>query len=305
MLDIILAILPVFLLICLGYWLRVRKVLEETFWGQAEKITYLLFFPILLTRSIAGADLEGIDFVPMAGALIVAILAMSAALFLIRPAFGVDGPGFTSVYQGAVRMNAYICIAIAYKLYGDPGLAACAVAIATIVPMVNVGSVLMLSRYGSARQPTVVGTLKQILTNPLIVGVLAGFFLRLTGIGLPPVVGTMMDILGRAALPLGLLAIGAGLDLAAARRAGRPVILVSALKLIVMPVMTIALLAILGVGGVAAFVAVLFHGSPAATTSYILARQMGGDGRLMATILTVQILASMVTLPLILPFSPP
>ena len=144
------------------------------------------------------------------------------------------------------------------------------------------------------------GTAKSVAANPLIVAVAIGFFLRITDLGLPPVIGTMMDLLGRAALPLGLLAIGAGLDLAAAKRAGRPVLLVCALKLVLMPLMAIALALAFGLGGVAAFVAVLFHGSPAATTSYILARQMGGDAPLMATILTVEILLVMVTLPIVL-----
>ena len=301
---IALVILPVFLLIFLGWLLRRRAFPGEGFWAPAERLTYFCFFPVLLATTLAQADFSELDVLPMAGAIVAAILVMTAALLLLRPLLyrwlGLDGAGFTSLYQGAVRMNTYIGLAVAFGVAGEAGVAAAAVAVAAIVPLVNLLCVSFLARYGTAAQPTVLGLVKQVATNPLILGCAVGSALNLSGLGLPPVLGETLLILGRAALPLGLLCVGAALDLRAAQAAGRPVLLSSALKLAVLPALTWAGCWALGVEGTAAFVAVLFNGLPTATSAYILARQLGGDATLMASLITAQTLLAMLTLPLVL-----
>lgn len=297
-------ILPVFLLIFLGWLLRRRNFPGEGFWAPAERLTYFCFFPVLLATTLARADFSELEVLPMAGAIVAAILVMTLALLLARPLleahFGLDSPGFTSLYQGAVRMNTYIGLAVAFGVAGEAGVAAAAVAVAAIVPLVNLLCVSLLARFGTAAQPSLTGLVKQVVTNPLILGCAAGGLLNVTGIGLPPVLGETLLILGRAALPLGLLCVGAALDLQAARAAGRPVLLSSLLKLAVLPALTWFGCWLLGVEGTAAFVAVLFNGLPTATSAYILARQLGGDATLMASLITAQTLLALVTLPLLL-----
>jgi predicted permease len=112
----------------------------------------------------------------------------------------------------------------------------------------------------------------------------------------------MARILGQAALPLGLLAVGAALSIQAARAAGGIVIATSAVKLLILPAITFGLLRVLGVQGVEASIAVLFTGLPTATSSYILASQYGGDARLMASIISVQTLLSIISLPLVIAY---
>ncbi len=305
MIQIALVILPVFLLIFLGWVLRRRAFPGEAFWAPAERLTYFLLFPVLLATTLARADFSELAVLPMAAAIVAAILVMTAALLLARPCLGLDGPGFTSLFQGAVRMNTYIGLAVTFGVAGEAGLAAAAVAVAAIVPLVNLLCVAMLARYGTAAQPTLGGVARQIATNPLILGCAAGGLLNLTGLGLPPVLGEVMQILARAALPLGLLCVGAALDLRAARAAGRPVLVSSVLKLAVLPALTWAGCWALGVEGTAAFVAVLFNGLPTATSAYVLARQMGGDATLMASLITAQTLLAMLTLPVVLaPLAP-
>lgn len=303
--QIALVILPVFLLIFLGWALRRRAFPGEGFWAPAERLTYFLLFPVLLATTLARADFSELAVLPMAAAIVAAILVMTGALLLARPWLGLDGPGFTSLFQGAVRMNTYIGLAVTFGVAGEAGLAAAAVAVAAIVPLVNLLCVSMLARHGTAAQPTLGGVARQVATNPLILGCAAGGALNLTGLGLPPVLGDVMQILARAALPLGLLCVGAALDLRAARAAGRPVLLSSVLKLAVLPALTWAGCWALGVEGTAAFVAVLFNGLPTATSAYILARQMGGDATLMASLITAQTLLAMLTLPIVLaPLAP-
>ena len=149
MLEIILVILPVFLLIFLGRICRLRAFPGDGFWAPAEKLTYYLLLPALIVIVLAEADFAGLAVGPMALAMAGAIVLMTGLMVALRPRLGVDGPGFTSVYQSVVRLNGYIGLSVAFGLYGDRGLAVAAVALATYVPLVNVGSTFMLARHGA------------------------------------------------------------------------------------------------------------------------------------------------------------
>ncbi|MHA1600214.1 MAG: AEC family transporter [Alphaproteobacteria bacterium] len=302
MLPIVLAIAPVFLLILLGYGIRARRLLADEFWEPAERLIYFILFPALLISTLASAKLGDLDIGPMAAALVAAIVVLTTILLLLRPLLGWPGPAFTSVFQGIVRQNTYIGLAVAMAVFGEEGLAAAAVAVAVIVPLVNLMSVTVLERYGAGGRSSWLGAVRQVARNPLIIACAIGIALNVSGIGLPPVIGPFLDIVGRAALPLGLIAVGAGLDLAAARIAGPPVALAVGLRLIGLPALTVLACQVLDVGPVAAFVAVLFNSTPASPSSYVLARLLGGDARLMAGIITVQTAISMITLPLVLTF---
>lgn len=294
------AIAPIFLLILLGAILKRRALVPVGFWQPAERLTYVLFFPALVIATLAEADLASLAVGPMAGALVLAIVTMTAVLVLLRRPMGLDGPAFTSVLQGTIRMNTYIGLALAGALFGADGLAAAAIAVAAFMPLVNVITVVALARFGSGTRPGALGIAGQIAKNPLIVANVIGLAMNLTGLGLPPVAGPTLEILGRGALTLGLLCVGAGIDVGALRRAGLPLGFATAVKLVAMPLLAWGCCQIFGVTGIALVVGVLFAATPTATSSYILARQMGGDAPLMAGIISLQTLLATVTLPIVL-----
>ncbi len=302
MLPIVLATVPIFLVIFLGAGLKARRLLPEGFWAPAERLVYTALLPALLISTLASADLSGLDVGLMAGVIAAALLIMTVLLLGFRPALATNGPAFASLFQGATRMNTYIGLSVSFAVHNTSGLAAAAVAVAVIVPLGNLLGVAMLARFGSGGTPSFTAATGLILRNPLIAACLIGIALNVSGIGLPPVIGPFLDILARGALPLALLAVGAGLDLGAARAGGRSLAAAVGLKLLVLPGITAAGCWALGVSPVAAFVAVLFNGSPASPASYVLARQLGGDAPLMAGIITVQTACAMVTLPLMLTF---
>ncbi|MBT7943117.1 MAG: AEC family transporter, partial [Alphaproteobacteria bacterium] len=124
-----------------------------------------------------------------------------------------------------------------------------------------------------------------------------GAALNFTGLGLPPVVGPILDILGSAALPLGLMAVGAGLNFDAVHARRSTITQAVVLKLLIMPGLTYAACVALGVSGITLTVAVMFAALPVAAGSYVMTRQMGGDGPLMAGIITATTIAAGVTLP--------
>ncbi len=302
MTDIAAALAPIFALIMMGYLFRRAGVVPEPFWAPAERVTYYVFFPSLLVTSAATADLEGLEVAPMAAALACAILAAAAVLLAARRRLGADGAAFTSVLQGAIRPNVYVAFAAAAALFGEAGRSLTAVAIVVAVPLVNVVSVAALARYAAPAGTagglgTIVGS---VIRNPLILACALGGALNAGGIALPPVIGPLLEILGRAALPLALLAVGAGLDFAAVRAHGARVAVASAVKLAVLPALAYLACLAFGVGGLAASVTVMFASVPVSASAYVLARQMGGHTSLLAGIITATTLAAAVTMPAIL-----
>jgi hypothetical protein len=236
----------------------------------------------------------------MALAIGISFTGLSIGLIALRRRFPVDGPGFTSVFQGGVRMNTYVGLAGAVALGGQVGLTLAAVAIAVIVPVVNLFSVSVLGRYAGDRPAPLGRVAGELARNPLLLACVVGLALNALGWGVPWGGGAVLSLLGRAALTIGLLAAGAGLQL---RRIGRSqgVILTTAgLKLLILPLLTALACRVLGADGLPTTVAVLFSALPGAPSSYILARQMGGDAPLMASIITVETALACVTLPMVL-----
>jgi malonate transporter and related proteins len=304
MFPIIASLTPVFLIIVLGAWLKAMPLMDEQGWRGLERATYYVFFPAMIIMTMAKADLRTVPVFAMGFALIAAILAMTAVLLALRPVLartlGMDGPAFTSVFQGATRWNSFVAIATAGALFGEVGLTLTAISVAAMIPLLNVLAVVMLQHYAQDK-PIVLGpTLKAIVTNPFIWSSAIGIAINVVGIPLPVIAMRFGDILGAAALGTGLLLVGAGLEVRAAVKPRALTWIATGLKLLLMPAMAGGIAMLLGVGGVALKVAILSAAMPTASGSYILARQMGGDAPLMAEILTVQTLIAVVTIPIIL-----
>jgi len=299
MIGIFSALTPVFLLILLGYVIRQRSLLPDEFWAPAEKMTYFVFFPALLLSNTAKAEFGDIDVMPMIVASTAGVTLVAIATALLHPFMKLQGPAFTSVFQGTIRPNVYLGIAAAVALFGDEGLTRVSVCVAVIVPLVNLLSVIILLRHAgeTGKAPDWLQTLGMVARNPLILACLGGTALNVGDVGLPPLIGPFLEILGRASLPIGLLAVGAGLDLAAARRAHRWVSLTSAIKLLILPGLTYAFCLLMGVDQMTMVVTVMYASLPVSATSYVLARQLGGDTSLLAGVITATTIAAAITMP--------
>jgi predicted permease len=169
-----------------------------------------------------------------------------------------------------------------------------------VVPLVNLLGILALLRWAGPGQAAAFRwrtVLRQIITNPLILSCLVGIALNLGGISLPPVIGTFLDILAGASLPVGLLAVGAGLSLGELRRAGAPVGLSIVAKMAALPLLALILGVLSGLEGQNLAAVILYSSLPAAPVSYVVARQMGGDAPLVATMLSVQTVAAALIMP--------
>jgi malonate transporter len=291
-------LVPVFAVIVLGYGFRRWRLVAEAFWPAAERLTFTLFFPALLIVNTAQADLGG-GASAMAAAVIGGCVVVTLLALPLRRPLRLDGPAFTSFVQAAVRPNVYVGLAAAAALFGREGTALVSVCVGVGVPTVNVISVLALRRWGQGGSGHV-GLLRAVALHPLILACALGLGLNLLGLGLPPVIGPLLQILGAASLPLGLLAVGAGLNLAALRRSGRGVFVASGLKLLLLPILSLAIALALGAGRHEAAIAALYGALPVSATAYVMARLMGGDAPFLAGAITATTLAAALTLPLIL-----
>jgi malonate transporter and related proteins len=294
------ALAPIFLLILLGYLFRRHGFPGEGFWPLSERLTYYVLFPCLLVDSLTRADFQGLPVTRTILVIVLSLVLLSMVVLLFRRFVPLDGPAFSSLFQGAIRPNTYVGLSGALALFGGEGVLLSAVVIAAIIPTNNVLCVSVVSCYGAREVKGVRRIVGELGKNPLILGCLVGFFLNATGFRLPLELPEVIRVLGRASLPLGLLAVGAGLKFGSMAQGWQPILLSSMLKMILLPLLTMLLCVALGLTGTAAGVAILFTAIPTSASSYILARQLGGDHRLMAAILTAQTAAAALILPLTL-----
>ena len=297
---LLLALVPIALLIGLGAVLRRTAFLAESFWPQAERLSYYVLLPSLFVHGLATARLDGVPVVTLAVVLVASTLAVALVLLALRPRLALDGAAFTSVFQGGIRFNNYVGVSAAVGLFGAQGLALAAVANAAIVPTVNVLCVLVFARFGSAGRMTPAAVARQLALNPLVVGSFIGIALHAAGLTLPVGIEPLLKALGQASLPLGLLCVGAALDFGTARTWFRPVAVTAVVKFGLMPLVTVLACLALGLRGPAAATALLFQALPTASSSYIMARQLGGDAPLMAGIIALQTVMAGAALPLVL-----
>jgi len=304
MVQIIHALIPIFLVIALGWAVKRIGFPGDAFWPLLDRLTYFVLFPALLIHSLVAADFSTIPVPNMAAALFAGLVTMALLMLALRPVIcgpmGLSGPAFTSMFQGATRWNSFVALAASFALFGDEGLALAAVGIGVLVPTVNVLCVVILMRYAGQEPPTLRLLASLLARNPLVLACAAGIALNASGIGLWAPVLAGVDILGRAALALGLLAVGAGLDLSRLANQRAPIALTTALRLIAMPLLMAGWCWAFGVDGLARMVAVLCGAVPGATASYVLARQLGGDAPLMASLITVSTLSALITMPLMI-----
>lgn len=294
------ALIPVFFVIITGFVLRWFEFPGDEFWSRAERLTYFILFPSLLFHKTATASLGGQPVSLMVLVLFIAVVIMSALLFYIKKWWTSGGPAYTSFFQGSIRFNTYVGLAATFALYGDDGLTIAALAISVLIPLLNILCVTVLILFNDQNKGSLQTIAYELIRNPLIIACVSGMTLNYLGIGLHTVVEETFSIFSRAALPVGLLCVGAAINIDSARSAGKTVVFSSVLKLIVFPLLMWSICYLLGLDPELSAIAVLFAALPGSPAAYILSRQLGGDSSLMAGIITVQIVAAMVTFPLVI-----
>ena len=285
-------IIPIFLLILLGASMRRWFGLSLEFWPQLDRLIYYVFFPALLFNTLAHFQ---IDFGAATPMLVVAALFMCSGMVIGYVAkYFLHAPSkvYAATFQTSFRFNSYVGLAIAGGLHGHDGLAAIGLLMGFMVPFANVAAVLMLARHSESHW------LKEILLNPLIIATAGGIAISLAGIPLPTMFNTTLGLLSQASLPMGLIAVGAGLRVQGLHSHPGTLWYGVVVKLLVLPAIAWGLATAFGLSGMYFHIPVLMAALPVSTVSYVLAKRMGGDGDTIAAQVMLSTLLSALTLPL-------
>jgi malonate transporter and related proteins len=292
------ALVPVILIVALGRFLGWRKTITDDGWRAIERLAYVVLFPALIIRALANAPFEEAPWALMA-LLIASQCLLGAFGLLARRWPGIRRPEVGSIIQSNVRWNTFVALSIASALFGDEGLALVSIAAAAMIPAANVLSVAALTSHAESEGLPKRNPIKELLRNPLIIACAVGGLLAALNIEIPPLLDLTIDLLGQGTIALGLLAAGAGMDIAALGRSGLKTVTWSLVRLIGLPTLAIGVALLLGISGTPLAIAVISASVPTATSSYILARQLGGDAPLAANLIAMQTVLSLITMPVI------
>jgi malonate transporter len=300
LITILNALMPVLSLILVGFLIRRSEFLSPSFWPSAEKLTYFLLMPAALMHSLAGRKIGSLPWFNIlltveGGIITSALLVVLWGIANRRMGGGV----FTSLFQGGVRFNTFVALALAESLFGNEGLFLAALGAGFMIVLINVLCVCAFSlTVGSGGGIDLKQLGMDLLRNPLIIGCVAGIGINASGLHLPAAIDGTLALAGKAAFPVGLMAVGAAYRAENLALHWQPLLASCGIQFLCKPLVAWWLASATGLSGVAAGAVVLLFSVPTSPASYILSRQMGGDHDSMAAIITVQTGLSVFTLPL-------
>ncbi len=294
----VLLLLPDFLLILCGFLVCNLTALNRTVWQQVEALVYYFLFPVLLFHSIAKSPID----IGSATALLAAGLLMTGAGIALAyalpylPLIGthIERREHAAGAQVAFRFSTFIAFALCERLTGPAGLLLIAVLVGVCVPLANIGAVWPMARAGGR------GFLREIVRNPLIIATAAGLLANLLDLRIPALLESVMARIGTAALPLGLMAAGAGLQIGALATSKVLSVALLSIRHVWLPLIGFGLSGLLRLDAVQTTVLLIFSGVPTASSAYVLAVRMGYNGPYVAGLVTCSTLLGMVSLPLVL-----
>lgn len=291
------ALVPVILLVVLGQLLVRRGFVPPEAFRSLDRLSFLVLLPALIVRALANAEFDGAPWA-MIAALIAAQVVMGAFGLTARLWPGMSGPAAGTIIQSNVRWNTIIGLSLGGLLFGDEGLALVSLAAAAMIPVANVISVYALVSHAERPPGERPKPLLALTRNPLIWACLIGIALASFHVRLPVIADETLKMLANAAIALGLLSAGAGVDLGALTRAGLRTITWSLVRLIGLPAVTLGIGLLIGLEGLPLAIALICAATPTAPNSYVLARELGGDTTLAANLIAAQTTLAALTLPL-------
>lgn len=294
---LITALTPIFAVILVGFGLSRLSVSSAAGWAEIERLTYYLFFPSLLVLRLSGSNFDWEEVLEISKVIGLALLVITVLIVGLREFIANDLGTMSSIYQGSIRFNTYIGLATIDMLFGDRGLATAALCLAVYIPLVNILSVVSLSLQGESGAKRVYMMVGSVLSNPLVLACVIGCGISYNNINIPSLAASLLEVLSQPALPLGLLAVGAGIRFISIGEQSWQLIVATTSKLLVFPSLILLSCLLFDLGSHTATVLVLLTALPAPPSAYILARQLGGNESLMANIITCQTLAAFFMIP--------
>ncbi|MCC8418447.1 MAG: AEC family transporter [Rickettsia endosymbiont of Glossina mortisans submortisans] len=304
--EIFCSTLPIFLITLLGSIIKNKWLTSEEFWRGIEKLSYFVLFPAMLFNCVSTADLSVASIIKLVVALIISTILVSIGLIIYQKKYNIDKIQFTSIFQGSIRYNSYIFFGVSSPLLGPSGLSIVAVISSYMIIFTNILSVMIFAYYIPNKSVTntirtgFVLMMKLIVRNPLIIASLVGFVFNYSNLELHLGLKKTLDSLSNAALAIGMLNVGAGLNFTIRREVLHNVIFTSFIKLVAFPLVSVIVLWLMSIEGIDRSVGILYSCLPCASTAYVLSRQLDGDPDSMASIITFTTFFSVVTISIIM-----
>ena len=293
-------LIPIICIIFLGFVLKRKQFVSDIFWQASDRMVYYIFFPSLLVSKISTMDLTTVPMLKISAIIVILLSVLSAVLVLIQTLKPIPAETFTSVFQGAARYNTFIALTVVAAAWTLPqAMDVAALIVGIKVLFVNILCVSIFAIYIN-KSSSLSNKLFMVFKNPLIIGCITGLVLNSLSISLPVWLLSSMELLGRVALTMGLLSVGAGLILHFNDWFSYPIVQSVIFKLLLMPLAAFGLGYLFNLDTVSHQVLVTIFAMPTAINAYILAGQLGGDQRVMAKIITIQTIFSAGTLAVIL-----
>lgn len=291
-------VLPDFLLIALGWALLHLLNYRADFFNTAERLVYYVLFPALLFSSIARAPLSPGEASTLIAATLLLMTCGIGLAWLAVPVLRPDPVTHASLAQCAYRFNTYMGLSLALSLAGPQGQSVMAMIVGFAVPLVNIAAVSGLARRQDNR------ILSEILRNPLILATIAGLAFNLSGLQVPDFAMTTLQRLGACAIALGLMCVGATLSVQGLGSSAKLMSWMTVVRLLALPMIAMVIAYFMPLSNIEKQMLVLFAALPTASSAYILAVRMGGDGRSVAVTMSLGTILSAATIPLWLYVSP-
>ncbi len=301
MLNIFISIIPIFMLIVTGYIIKLYFIKDTDFWDKIEHLVYNFLLPILLVKSIINAKLYSVNILDYIIVLLLPTLLVAIILVTLKKYTKFKNRDFTSIFQGSIRYNSYVLLSVLLILLPNNGMLYFGIITIVMIITTNLLSVFILSIYSEGKYDIDwKKVIKKIIYNPLIFSSVIGLLLNLVGFKLPNILQTYFTYISSAALTLSLLAVGAGLKLNTINTDKVYIFIPVVIKLLILPLLYYFAVSMIYLDNSSKISILIYASVPTAGNAYILAKQMGGNHSLMASIVTFTMLISIITIPLVL-----
>ncbi len=297
MISLILIVAPIFLTIFVGKILCLTIVKDAYVWDGINKVAYWILFPAFLFTKMSKLDLSNPNILQYSFALIVAYFVVMAFAYIVGRLTNVSDPSLTSVIQGAARHNTFIGLAITSQIFGASGAIVGTVATVALVPLSNIMAVIMMSillHKGTGKRKVI----QDLVRNPIILSIAVGLIFNHFKLSQDFVLYQFTGLLAEASLPILLLVIGANMQFGYFRAHLLSAIISSIAKMLLFPLVTFLICRLFSLPSEMTVIAVIFATCPTSPAGFPLAKQMGGDASLMATIISLQTALAIVAIPI-------
>lgn len=290
------AVMPFLIYISFGYGVRMSGLVDEEFMNKLNKLIFRAFFPLLMFNNLykvqPGFTLDG----RLVAAGVGSVLLLEVFLVILVPRLVKGNPQRGVVIQAVYRSNFVLfAIPLTTSLFGDAGSILASMMVAIVIPVYNVTAVIILELFHGGKTNIRV-LIKNVCTNPLILGAVTGFLFFMLQIKLPMCVSKTVSEFASLTTPLALFVLGGTLHFSAVRSNLKYLVPALTVKMVFLPAVITAAATVMGFGNLERFVLFTMYATPVATASYAMAQNMGGDGELAGQFVVVSTVVSIVTI---------